>query len=108
MLSVVFTLEIEVSPERREEVLTTLRLVMGPTEAQFGCVRCRLYLSAVNPDTLTLVEEWKSEKDLQDHIRSRDFEKILAVIDMSNKPPEIRIDKVSRRTGLDSIAALRA
>ena len=107
MQSVVFTLEIEVSPERREEVLTTLRLMMGPTEVQLGCVRCRLYLSTVNPNALTLVEEWKSEVELQNHIRSREFENILAVMDMSEGPPEIRIDKVSRRTGLDAIAALR-
>ena len=107
MQPIVFTLEIEVPPEKREEVVTTLNLIIGPTEAQLGCLRCELNLSAANPNVLTLVEEWKSEEDLHTHIRSREFEKILALMDMSEGPPEIRIDKVSRRVGIDAIAAIR-
>jgi len=53
------------------------------------------------------VEEWESQADLDKHIRTDDFRKILAVMDISNEPPEIKFNTVSKTVGMEFIERIR-
>ena len=104
---IIVTLRIVVPPERRDEVLKTLRLFLGPTGVQPGCISCRFCQDIENENALTLVEEWESQADLDTHIRTDDFRKILAVMDISNEPPEIKFNTVSKTAGMEVMERVR-
>jgi hypothetical protein len=61
-----------------------------------------------NKSALTLVEQWETQADLNRHIASDDFRRILAVLDLSIEPPEIRFDGVSHTAGIELIEAVRS
>jgi quinol monooxygenase YgiN len=101
------TLRVTVPADRRNEVLDLLRSVIEPTQVEPGCLSCRLYQDLENEEGLLFEEEWKTQADLDRHIRSDRYLKILAAIDMSSKPPEIRFNTIARTKGIEAIRAAR-
>lgn len=104
---IIATLRIVVPPEKRDAVLQTLRSLLGPTQVQPGCISCQVHQDIENENALTLVEEWESQAELDRHIRSEEYRKVLAVMDMSSKPPEIKFNTVSSTAGMETVVAGR-
>jgi quinol monooxygenase YgiN len=96
-----------VSPERREEVVSTLRMVMGPTVAQLKCISCGLYQDADDENIVSFVQEWESQEALDEYIRSDEYRKILAVMDLASEPPEIKFITAVKTEGLELIEEIR-
>ena len=92
---------------RHEEFLNALRSFKGPTEVAPGCFRCRILQDMDNQQLLTYSEEWRTEKELEDHIRSARYQQLLVIIDQSVAKPEIRYQSVNKTDGLERIEALR-
>ena len=105
---ITFSMRIVVPPEKRGEVLEALRLVRGPTRVLPGCINFQVYQEVDDANALILLEEWKSRAELDNHIRSEDFRKILFMMDLSSEPPVIQINAVSRTGGIEVIQAARA
>ena len=104
---IIATLRMSVPPERRDDVLTTLRLVMGPTQAQLSCISCRLYQDVEDENLMSLVQEWESREALETHIRSNDYKKILAVMELASEPPEIKFVESLKTDGMELIEEIR-
>ena len=100
---IIATLRMSVSPEKRDDVLRTLRLVMGPTQAQLNCISCRLYQDVEDENLMSLVQEWESREALETHIRSKDYRKILAVMELASEPPEIKFAESLKTDGMELI-----
>ena len=107
MAMIISTLRILTAPKSRAEVVRALTAQLGPTRAQPGCHRCDLYQDIENRETLTLVEEWESQAELDLRLRSEDYRSVLAAIDLSQKQPVIHFDTVTRRGGLEVVASAR-
>jgi quinol monooxygenase YgiN len=99
MTMVISTLRIFPAPRFRAEVVRTLAAQLGPTRVQPGCRRCDLYQDVERPESITLVEEWESQADLDPRLRSEDYRTVLGMIELSQEPPVIHFDTVIRRTG---------
>jgi len=56
---------------------------------------------------ILLDELWLSEAELQHHLRSERYRKILLVVEMAQEPPEIRFDIIVRSSGVDTIEKAR-
>ena len=54
-----------------------------------------------------LIEEWTSPEALYSHIRSDDFRKILAAMDLAATTPDLSFLTVSSARGFDLVAELR-
>jgi hypothetical protein len=52
-------------------------------------------------------EEWATEADLRRRVRSERFTSLLAVIEASQEPPEIRFDFLESTRGLDYVSEVR-
>ena len=52
---------------------------------------------------LVLMEEWDSEENLNHHISSKEYRKVLALMDMSTEAPEIKFSTVSHTSGLEAV-----
>jgi quinol monooxygenase YgiN len=74
--------------------------MIGPTSVKAGCIFCGLSSSTQNDDELILQEKWESKKHLERHIRSDDFQKVIAAIDMAKLTPEICFNKVTSTEGM--------
>jgi len=94
-------------PKRREEVLRTLRSVHGPSSAQRGCIGCHILRDAQDENVLFYIEEWGSREQLQRHMGTDRYRRLLEVVELSSEPPEIRFDTISRREGIELVAAVR-
>ena len=104
---VVMFLRFTVDPLNRAEIVKIIKPIVNPTQAQSGCLLFRLYSETDNDDALLLLQKWRSQEDLDRFIRSRDFKRILAVMDLANKPPEISFNTISSEAGMEIVEKLR-
>lgn len=102
------TLRIIPSAKQRLQALELLRSIQGPTQASPGCVECSVYVEEPPGQAILLLERWKSEAALEEHIRSEMYHRLLAAIEISDRPPEIRFDRVSGTEGMELIERLRS
>lgn len=97
-----------VAPPRRAEELTgTLRSLMLPLQAEPGFVSCRLYTEAGRPEALCYVEEWATSEELDDHIRSSHFTRLLGVMEAAVEPPDLRLNWITEVKGFDYLERVR-
>lgn len=101
------SLRLVVPEKHTADVLKTLRSLLGPTKAQPGCAGCEIYRDALDERVFLYVEEWGSREQLERHIRSDNYRRLLAVMDVAGEPPQVRYDVVSERHGLELVEALR-
>jgi quinol monooxygenase YgiN len=90
-----------------EELQRELEALVGPVRAQPGCRHCAVMHDAEAPGVVTLTEEWETREDLDRHFRSEECRRLLALVELGDGPPELHIDSVSVREGLEAIAAAR-
>src|SRR5256885_1571901 len=101
---VVFTLQLVASPKQRAEILQTLRSLVGPTSAERGCLVCYVQQDASDPNLLTFSEEWDHQSDLDRHMSTSEYRRLLAVMDMASSVPKVTFFTVSDVAGLERIA----
>ena len=69
---VVVILRIKAASMNRAEIVNLIQPIIGPTEAQPGCLLCRLNSETNDDDALLLLQEWRSQKELNEFIRLAD------------------------------------
>lgn len=97
------TLRMVVRPERRNDLLETIRGMLEPVRVERGCLSYRLYENVEDRNTFALVEEWKTQNDLERHIRTDNHRRLMALMDLLNEQPELRFNTVSHSSGMDLI-----
>lgn len=101
---IAFALELVLkTKKRRDEVVRIASSILQPTRVQAGCTRCEFYQGVKDKDHLFFAEEWSTEADLKKHIRSPEFRKILAMMDLSDNPPEVRFHTAGGIRGIDFV-----
>ena len=66
-----------------------------------------LSLTASAGQELFLIEEWEAMAELERHIASDEFRKIMAIMDMAVEPPEISFHSVSSTFGFELVEKIR-
>ena len=97
------TLKMIVQPERRSDLLETMRGMLEPARVERGCLSYRLYEDVENRNAFVLLEEWATQKDLESHIRTENQRRLLALIDLLSEQPELQFNTVSHTAGMDLI-----
>jgi quinol monooxygenase YgiN len=93
--------------KRRGGVLEILSSVAERSRFESGCIACRVYQDVEAEPVIVLEQLWESREDLDRHLRSDEFRKVLLVVEMSLEPPEIRFDEISGSTGVETIEKAR-
>jgi len=94
-------------PERRPQVLELLRSVLGPTQVKPCCLTAQVYVEEGHNDTILYTEEWDSEAEFCEHMRSELYRRILAAMDISKSAPELCFYRVSTAQGLELVYQIR-
>jgi len=104
---IIASIRIVVTPEKRHDVLRTLRPILGPTKVRGGCKECRFYEDIEDLNTLLLVQGWESQTALESYIRSEEYRKVLAAMDLAVEKPEVTFHTVTRTAGMEFIKTVR-
>jgi quinol monooxygenase YgiN len=95
------------APEHRHQVLELLRSVQGPTQDKPCCLAVQVYEEDKHTGAILYTEEWDSELEFCDHVRSELYRRVLAALDISISAPEFRFYRVSKAQGLELVDQLR-
>jgi len=95
------TLRMIVRPERRSDLLVTMKGMLEPTRVERGCLSYHLYEDIENKDAFLLLEEWASQDDLEKHISKDHQRRLLAIMDLLREEPELRFHTISHTAGMD-------
>lgn len=93
------------SSEHAPQILQALRFLMVGTRLEEGCLACTAW--AERDSTVQYLEEWASEEDMQQRVRSDAFTSLLAVMEAASEPPQVQFDFVTTTRGLDYVAEVR-
>ena len=102
------TLRMAIPVQKRGEALKILKSMVARNQAQPDCVFCRICEDILEDNVLQFEEMWRSEEELERHLRSDQYHKVLLVLEMSLKQPEIRFDTISSSTGIEAIEKARS
>lgn len=100
-------LNILVSNEKREDVLSIFRSVLEPTKVEPGCMSCFLCQDLLDEHRLRFTTEWRIREALDSYLRSVLYRSVLVAVDLAAEAPEINIHTISETHGLEYIAAVR-
>ena len=95
------------SREKRREAFEILRMMAERTRYQPGCLSCRIYHDEQAEAVFMVEEVWKSQEDLDRHLRSDDYRNMLFVTEMALEPPEIKFQTISHSAGIEIIEKAR-
>jgi quinol monooxygenase YgiN len=91
-----------VRPEKRKEFSQTLQSIVGQVRKESGCLHAGFYQNVESEIEFLVVEEWATQKDSDDHLRSDIFTVLMGAKCLLSRPAEIMIHTVSRSTELEA------
>jgi quinol monooxygenase YgiN len=104
---VLANIRMRIPPQRRDEALRILRSTVEGNRILPGCLSSRIY-EDLQEDNVIMVEDfWRSEEELDQHLRSEEYRKVLFIMEMALQQPEVRFSSVSNATGIETIEKAR-
>jgi len=101
------TVRMAIPPQKRDEALKILRLTADQCRVRPSCLSCRIYEDVLEQNVLMFEERWGSQDDLERHLRSEEYYRVLLVMEMALKQPEISFDTILGSTGIETVEKAR-
>jgi quinol monooxygenase YgiN len=89
-------------------ITMALHSLAAETRMTRGCVGCSVATDIGNRGTVRYTEEWLTEQDLRDRVRSDTFAQLVALIEDSTQPPRIEFSLEHETRGFDYLEEVRA
>jgi quinol monooxygenase YgiN len=100
-------IRMKIPRQKRGEALKILKSIVEGNRILPGCLRCRIYEDIQEDDVIMYEEMWRSEEELENHLRSDEYRKVLLVMEMALYRPEIGFNTLSSSTGIEVIEKAR-
>ena len=84
-----------------------MRSVQDLTRPLPGCSGCWLSEEETVDNHICYAEQWDSEEAMHEHIRSGVYRRLLAAMEISKQPPEVKFYYAKEEKGLELIEAVR-
>jgi quinol monooxygenase YgiN len=94
-------------PEKQKEVMQTLLSMIESTGKEKGCLSHQVFRDIEEENVFSLIDEWETRADLDQHIRSAKFGVMLGTKSLLCEPPNIQIHTVSDSEGMAAVNAAR-
>jgi quinol monooxygenase YgiN len=104
---IVVRITMNVLPEKQKELVQTLLSMIGTMEKEAGCLSYTLFCDIEDKNLLNLLEEWKTRKDFNHHLRSEMFGILLGTKSLLNEPHGIKIYTVHKSEGMEAVHTAR-
>jgi quinol monooxygenase YgiN len=104
-IMIIVTMEMTVLPEKQKELLQTLQAISASTHKFKGCISSHIFQDMENESTLSLIQKWETQGDLDNHLRSDEFSALLGTDNLLSKPFEFKLNGVSYTAGMEDVKA---
>ena len=94
-------------PEKQKEVMQTLLSMIESTGKERGCLSHHVFRDIEDENVFSLIDEWESREELDQHIRSAKFGVLLGIKSLLCEPPNIQIHTVSNSEGMAVVNTAR-
>jgi quinol monooxygenase YgiN len=102
------TIKMTLPNKKRDEAMKVLRSRAERCRDYPGCLSSHIYGDEEENNALLIEEVWKTQEDLDLHLRSDEYRNMLLVLEMAVKHPEIRFDIIESSTGIETIEKARS
>ena len=99
------TIKMTLPADKRKEVLTTIKDLLGQIRHDHGCISCHCYVDVEEEDVVIFKQEWKDNEALATHLKSGHFKVLHGAMKLLSIEPEIRLNTVVAAQGVEAIAA---
>jgi quinol monooxygenase YgiN len=96
-------IRMKVLPEKRMELSQTIVLLIGSIRAEKGCNRCDFCQSVEDENRLFLFEDWDTEENLMNYLKSGHFKVLRGAMNLLREPYEMLFHTVYQPAGLEEI-----
>ncbi len=104
---VLATIRLMIPPQKRDEALKILKSAAVQCGVTPSCLSCHIYADVQEENVLMFEQGWRSQEDLERHLRSDEYYRVLLVMEMALEQPEIRFDTISGSTGIETVEKAR-
>jgi quinol monooxygenase YgiN len=94
-------------PAQESRFGDALESLVGPIQAQPGCLGCEVMTSWRSPTGLSLIARWETQNDLIQHLQSDIYKRLLLLMELSSVPPVLEFLNVVEIRGLELVEAAR-
>ena len=89
--------------DKQQELIEVLSCMKEPTEALDGCRGYQILQDMDDRRAISWLERWDCIADLEAHVRSDRFRRLLPYIEMSVIPPEVMVGEIDPLLGMEFI-----
>ena len=93
----------EVLCEKRKELSQTIASLSGSIRMEKGCNRCDFCQSIEDENRLFLLEEWDTQENFKDHLKSRRFKVFRGAMNLLREPYEMMVYTVFHPEGMEEL-----
>jgi quinol monooxygenase YgiN len=104
---IIVRIEMNALPEKQKEVMQTLLSMVESTGKEKGCLSHQVFRDIEEENVFSLIDEWETREDLDQHIRSAKFGVLLGTKSLLCDPPDVQIHTVSDSEGMAAVNAAR-
>ena len=102
------SLRIKFAPDNFPAARDILLALVERTRVRPGCLGCEMYQDLRERHVLLLEEWWETQADLDRHLRSDAYGRVILVMEMATEHPLIRFNEISHSTGLETVERARS
>lgn len=107
-MMILVTIKMPAIEKKRMELLQTVESMIECTRLEKGCLSHHLYRSVEDDNTFEIVEEWESQTDLDNRLRSDRFRALLGAIHLFCDQPEIKLYTVTSTSGMKKVERIKS
>ncbi len=100
-------IRMKISPQKRGEVLRILRSAIEGDKILPGCLSCRIYEDLQEDNVIMFEEMWSNEEELEQHLRSDEYRRVLLALEMALQHPEVCFNHISSSSGFETVEKAR-
>ena len=104
---IVVRITMNVIPEKQKELVQTLLPMIGLMEKVTGCLNYSLFHNIEDKNMMSLIEEWKTRRELDNHFRSEMFGILLGTKSLLSEPHGIHIYTIHQSEGMEAVYTAR-
>lgn len=88
------SIRLHVPLEKQREVLDIIESVHEQVRFEPNCLYARIYRDYNEIQAIVIEELWSNREDMEAYLRSKEFQRILFTMEMSDMPPDIYFDQI--------------
>ncbi len=94
-------IRMRVLSEKRMELSQTIVSLIGSIRTEKGCNRCDFCQSNEDENRLFLLEEWETQENFKDHLKSGRFKVLRGAMTLLREPYEMTFHTVFHPAGME-------